>query len=328
VWFEKCWAMVIGCLKLINKEIKNNKKRMGNCCCITEATFSNKVALKFPHGKTGIEFSDEQKCFIDCVDINIWLKNIYKSQTFTNWVIYNDQMKKHNKKHHNSNGYHHGQGHAKGLVAWNDVKISWLCHSVPEFPAVFNGENGDISEIEYSELMYGQSFQYVEIPYHVDKLSDIMNQLSIMDVSIVEEKNHVTFPKRKNNSINTIVLSDTITHIAKSPKHQIDIYSQSIVIQYPHLWKVETWIRGHVIESDIPISLRRVRDVKKIKYKDVCYRESQDHSKWAVSDSTFYCVGDLNRMTSQYNKGGGGFIIDNKEISHAFREIICEDEAI
>ena len=297
---------------------------MGNCCCITSPTFSNKVALKFPHGKSGIEFSNLQKCFIDCIDINVWLKNIYKSQTFTNWIVYNDQMKKVYKK----TAHTHGNAHAKGLVAWNDVKISWLCHSVPEFPSVFNGENGEISDIDQSELVYGQSFQYVEIPYHNDKLCDIMNQLYIMEVNIVEEKNHLTFPKRKNNAINTLILSDTVTHIAKSPKHQIDIYSQFIVIQYPHLWKVETWVRGHLIESEIPISLRRVRDIKKINYKDVCYNESQDHSKWAVSDSSFYCVGDLNRMTSQYNRGGGGFICDNKDISHSLRELICKDDSI
>jgi hypothetical protein len=305
---------------LINKEIKNNKKRMGNCCRITEATFSNKVALKFPHGKTGIEFSDLQKCFIDCADINVWLKTIYKSQTFTNWIVYNDQM----KKHHQSQGH----GHAKGIVAWNDAKISWLCHSVPEFPSFFNGENGEISDIDQSELIYGQSFQYIEIPYHNDKLYDIMNQLYIMDVNIVEEKNHLTFPRRKNDTINTIVLSDKITHIAKSPKHQIDIYSQSIVIQFPHLWKVQTWVRGNIIESEIPISFRRVRDIKKIKYKDISYKESQDNSKWAVSDSTFYCVGDLNRMTCQYNRGGGAFIFDNKDLSHSFRDLICEDDSI
>ena len=297
---------------------------MGNCCCITSPTFSNKVALKFPHGKSGIEFSNLQKCFIDCNDINVWLKNIYKSQTFTNWIVYNDQMKKVYKK----TAHTHGNAHAKGLVAWNDVKISWLCHSVPEFPSVFNGENGEISDIDQSELVYGQSFQYVEIPYHNDKLCDIMNQLYIMEVNIVEEKNHLTFPKRKNNAINTLILSDTVTHIAKSPKHQIDIYSQFIVIQYPHLWKVETWVRGHLIESEIPISLRRVRDIKKINYKDVCYNESQDHSKWAVSDSSFYCVGDLNRMTSQYNRGGGGFICDNKDIAHSLRELICKDDSI
>jgi hypothetical protein len=313
-----------GCLKLINKDVKNNKKRMGNCCCVTATTFSNKVALKFPHGKSGIEFSDLQKCFIDCTDINVWLKNIYKSQTFTNWVVYNDQMKKVDKK----NAHGNGNSHAKGLVAWNDVKISWLCHSVPEFPAFFDGENGEISDIDQSELVYGQSFQYVEIPYHNDKLCDIMNQLYIMEVRIVEEKNHLTFPKRKNNAINTLILSDTVTHIAKSPKHQIDIYSQSIVIHYPHLWKVETWVRGHIIESEIPISMRRVRDIKKINYKDISYKESQDHSKWAVSDSTFYFVGDLNRMTSQYNRGGGGFICDNKDIAHSFRELICKDEIL
>ena len=189
---------------------------MGNCC--NQQVFSQKVALKFPHGKAGIEFSEEKKCFVECVDINEWLKNIYKLETFNNWIIYNDQMDKIRPKNHV------GLGHCKGIVAWNDNKISWLCHSVPQFPMLFDGKKNEISEIDQSELLYGQSFQYIEIQYHNDKLADIINQLYIMDATIVTEKNYLIFPKQKTNTINTIALSDTISHIAKSPKHHIDIY--------------------------------------------------------------------------------------------------------
>lgn len=293
---------------------------MGNCCK-SQLSFQNTFIIKFPHGKSGITFCDEKKCFIECTDINELLKKIYKETTFTNWIIYNDQM---DKIKTNEKKVYMGQGHSKGIVSWNDEKISWLCHSVPQFPSFFDGEKNEISEINQSELLYGQSFQYIEIPYHNDKLCDIIQQLHIMDVSIITEKNHLSFPKRKNDLINTIVLSHTITHIAKSPKHHIDIYSESIVVQYPFTWKVETWIRGHPIQSDIPVYLQRVRDIKKLQYGNTVYKEGQDQSKWAVSDSSFYCIGDLNRMSSQYNRGGGCFICNDKNIAESLRKLICD----
>jgi deoxyribonuclease-2 len=291
------------------------------CCISNQPDFKNKIVLKFPHGKAGIEFCDEKKCFINCTDINVLLKNIYKKTIFTNWIIYNDQM---DKIKTNEKKIHMGHGHCKGIIAWNDQKISWLCHSVPQFPSFFDGEKQEISDIDQSEILYGQSFQYIEIPYHNEKLIEIVQQLDVMDASIVTQKNHLTFPKRKNDTINIIILSDTITHIAKSPKHQIDIYSQSIGVQYPYNWKVESWMRGQIITSDVLPYLERVRDIKKLQYDNLIYREGQDHSKWAVSDSSFYCIGDLNRMTSQYNRGGGGLICDNKDIAESLRKLICE----
>ena len=42
-------------------------------------------------------------------------------------------------------------------------------------------------------------------------------------------------------------LSNTITHIAKPPYCHIDIYSEYLAKEYSHIWKVETWIRGHHI---------------------------------------------------------------------------------
>jgi len=271
-------------------------------CCITRDEFVSRVALKFPHGKEGVEYSEQLNGFVPCKDINKWIQEIYK-KSWTNWILYNDDMK----------DSHHKKGHCKGIVAWNESHISWLCHSVPNFPISF-----DHLEILESELIYGQSFYNIILPFHNDTLSSIVQQLYIMQANIYIMNTHLSFPKKINKEISTLLLTDNVTHIAKSPHHCIDIYSECIAQKYPCNWRVETWKRGHEIHRQIP----NMKDVISLQYQNCEYSEKQDHSKWGVSDTDYFWIGDLNRMTSQYHRGGGGFICKNKDISVAFRSLI------
>lgn len=103
--------------------------------------------------------------------------------------MYNDQTEKMGLKHSK-------KGHCKGIVAWNEKEICWLVHSVPEFPALFDGMT--ISELDFSELLFGQSFMYTHIhrkASHLpnksasqvnsgDMLEGIFTQLHTMDANI------------------------------------------------------------------------------------------------------------------------------------------------
>jgi deoxyribonuclease-2 len=283
---------------------------MGQCLCFEKEDNSKvKVALKLPHGIEGMEYDEKSKSFMQC-NIQTWLSNLYKNSTWTNWIAYNDQnhLKKVKK------------GHCKGIVAWNATHISWLCHSVPNFPLEFTGST--ISEIEKSELLYGQSFHYYECMFTSELLQSIFHQLHIMDICPIIEKYNELWKSEKvtTYTINKLELSDKMVHIAKSPSFKVDIYSEYLVKNYPAQWKVESWIRG----SKITMQCSLLNDIDLIFFKDFQYKESQDHSKWAVSDKEWYWVGDLNRMTSQYHRGGGGFVGTDKDISHAFRLLIKE----
>jgi len=263
---------------------------MGNCCCVGDTSLiKSAVAIKFPDGVAGIEYSDDLNQFIHCKDINEWLQSLYLHSDATKWVLYNDETSDIVEKVHRT------KGHCKGIVTWGDTSISWLCHSVPNFPREFTGKT--ISPIGGKELDYGQSFQYVELPYHNDTLIAIMKQLSIMQANIYVSNHDLTFQASREHEISTVVLTPTITHIAKSPHHPIDIYSQYIAKEYPSTWHVES-----------------------LNYDAVT---SQDHSKWAVSATDLYWVGDLDRTTSHFRRGGGGFLIRHAGISLAFRELIA-----
>lgn len=261
---------------------------MGNCCCVGDTSLTKSaVAIKFPNGVAGIQYSDDLNQFIHGKDINEWLQSLYAHSDATKWVLYNDETSDIVKK------VHHTKGHCKGIVTWGDTSISWLCHSVPNFPREFTGKT--ISPIGGIELVYGQSFQYVELPYHNDTLIAIMKQLSIMQANIYVSNHDLTFQASREHEISTVVLTPTITHIAKSPYHPIDIYSQHIAKEYPSTWHVES-----------------------LNYDTVT---SQDHSKWAVSATDLYWVGDLDRTTSHFRRGGGGFLIRHAGISLALRAV-------
>ena len=285
---------------------------MGNCLCFGDTLpTKSAVAIKFPNGVAGIQYSEDLNHFIHCKDINEWLQSLYLHSDATKWVLYNDETDDIVEKGQ------HAKGHCKGIVTWGDTSITWLCHSVPNFPREFTGKT--ISPIESSELVYGQSFQYIELPYHNDTLIAIMKQLSIMQANIYIANHDLTFQPSRNHEVSTIVLTPTVTHIAKSPYHPIDIYSQHIAKHYPSTWHVETWKSGHEIQDHIDT----VKDIKLLQYDTVTFKESQDHSKWAVSETDMYWVGDLNRMTSQFRRGGGGFLIRNDDVSLALRELIA-----
>jgi hypothetical protein len=290
---------------------------MGNsCCCFKTKQDICQVALKFPHNIQGIEYCPIKKEFINCPDINQWLKKLYINSNFTNWIIYNDDASK-------IGSTHHTKGHCKGIVAWSNTRISWLIHSVPNFPHTFDGTN--ISELELGEIIYGQSFQYIEIKFSEQDLLNILTQLTIMNANIFEKstKEDIIMPLISNTfkTHKLIALSNTITHIAKSPHFHIDIYSEFIASHYPFDWYFETWIRGHqIVETN---SMIPVDDIKKLKFENILWKESQDHSKWGTTlNSDYYWVGDLNRMTSQFQRGGGGFICKNKDIAIAFSKLI------
>lgn len=291
---------------------------MGQCCASSESVDSPSdvakvhVALKLPHGLAGMKYDTSSQTFEPC-HIHVWLSNLYKNATWRHWIAYNDQNYENRVK----------KGHCKGLLAWNDTHVSWLCHSVPYFPRSFTGTT--ISDIDVSEQLYGQSFHYYECPITPTLLRAIFHQLFTMEACPVFEHytgTTMTWEMEKCNfqsmAFSKLVLTDTLVHMAKSPKAEVDIYSQYVAICYPALWKVETWIRGHTITTPCPL----IQDCDTLAYKNIAYKESQDHSKWAVSDKDWYWVGDLNRMTSQFHRGGGGFVGTDAGLARAFRSLI------
>ena len=273
-----------------------------------------KVALKLPNGTDAVQYNEDKKVFEEC-NIDEWLQSLYKDKQWTSWIIYNDDTNELGNKTTCS-------GHCKGILAWNNTHLSWLVHSVPNFPQEFTGST--ISPIEHGEHIYGQSFLHLTRQADDAFVKQVVQQIHLMEAHVYMKHNvievpdipEVTSPKQKvtPKEMNIIEFSSDILHIAKSPHNKVDIYEYLDV--YATEWYVETWRRGHPINAP-----SHVKDVYKLCVNGVEYKESQDHSKWATS-SQYYWIGDLNRMTSQFKRGGGGFLVKHQGIATALRSFI------
>ena len=126
-------------------------------------------------------------------------------------------------------------------------------------------------------------------------------------------------PYPKINRINLLKISEDIVHIVKPHNLKIDIYSECIVKDSQDKWSIQTWKRGHMIQT----INTKVHDITQLQFNDNKWSSSMDHSKWGVSNNEYYWVGDLNRMTSQYDRGGGGFICRNNKLSECLTKLIA-----
>jgi len=292
---------------------------MGNCCNSNISNIKSDMAIKLPHTTEYISYDDTTKNFVKYPDINTWIQNHYCVSHWPNWVVYNDDIHKIAIKPTTSHG------HCKGILTWNNERIGWMVHSVPNFPRNF--KNNRMSMVEQGELIYAQSFQYIEIPFTDMMLNNILHHINYMDSNIYLENYTEDFMRYKNmiyptiNKCMTLKLTEDFVHIAKPHIVKIDIYADYLVKNSHEKWYVQTWKRGHHINT---INMK-INDITQMKFEDTKWSSSQDHSKWGVSTSEYYWVGDLNRMTSQYNRGGGGFICRNPDIVKCLTKLIVLD---
>lgn len=69
----------------------------------------------------------------------------------------------------------------------------------------------------------------------------------------------------------------------------------------------ETW--GRPLQPAWCTSNWQVNNVIQILIGDVVWFEPDDHSKWVLAGETYACFGDMNRMASQWKRGGSFFCL-------------------
>jgi deoxyribonuclease-2 len=260
--------------------------------------------LKLPHGQKCIRYHKGE--FLPMDSIQEWIQTLYPSN-WSGWAAYNDETTLTNKK---------TKGHCKGIVSWNKRKIGWLIHSIPHFPTEMSTTT--MSPILPSELMYGQSFVYIEMNYTKKQLDDIFKQINWMDANIFLHHNMPsTLSYFSPIEVKIMNISYRIRHHSKTSQHTMDIYGDHLCSLDASKWYVETWRRG----SPITKVTDNLHDINKLSWNEIKYKESQDHSKWAVSKK-YVWIGDLNRMESQMKRGGGGVLIRDSNMVKAFSSLL------
>jgi len=107
----------------------------------------------------------------------------------------------------------------------------------------------------------------------------------------------------KNNAINCSIFEDGI-----------NFYLQSKLV-------AQTW--GRPLQPAWCDAPYQVSNVKNISLGgSYAWNETDDHSKWALADSNYTCFGDMNRMTSQWQRGGSFFCLNSDSLLAAMKAIV------
>ncbi|UYV64169.1 crn-7 [Cordylochernes scorpioides] len=255
------------------------------------------------------------------------------------YLFYNDEI---------PSGYRTSQksGHAKGILGFNkDGSGMWIMHSIPKFPAV-DYDTGITSPIDPRQLQYAQmaicislnasamaeaaeQIRYVQPQLYAKrgKPSDATLQKLTSDAKSMwtnRPKWVKSAPFLREANLSPRSGSSSIKGFSKSRKLNVDLYGSILAPAYGTLM-VESWRRG----SGDPLP-SNCSSVETLNVQDVAlgsrWRTTDDHSKWAVSQSRYACVADLNRMNSQFYRGGGAICIDSVIISKAFRSAVEDVE--
>lgn len=231
------------------------------------------------------------------------------------------------KRESNSN-----RAHAKGILMLDEERGNgvWVTHSIPRFPPRLNQP----LEFPVSAQYYGQTFMCINFdlqkvgnnvvdhlrtmrPLVYDtRLSERMYQLlpNLRDLdtpkNLRDQKRRVSGKDRLVQIITTSG-GQLLNLFSKSKAFSKDMWAGWIDEELGSALYVETWRRGagSPLNSTCPPNEYHTNNVKDLKYDTkASWSFLNDHSKWAISDekdSGYVCIGDVNRMESQFKRGGG-----------------------
>ncbi len=294
------------------------------------------IALKAPAGLQCIyiEQGDTSWRADPGCDINSWVQSTVGSRSWTSHVLANDEPP--GLKPDSS------CAHSKTALFWNADEVGWLIHSVPKWPADFM-DGAVIGDIPPAEQKFGQSFVWLVMPTRW--LAEVLQQLQIEKVHVYasSEGAHVgdayAFPEgleallqpaahhhHTDPTLHELHLSDTVVHVAKNSQWKKDLFDDYCTPTWGGPCIVETWLRPKEAPTSSSCNVVRLR------WPDGSgYHETSDHSKWAVSATRcrqrWVWVGGVNRMHSQWHRGGGGVIIRDSALWSAFDGLVVQTDA-
>lgn len=254
----------------------------------------------------------------------------------TGWVLYNDEIP--------DGPTSLTLGHTKGVIGFDAASGTgfWLLHSWPKFPTP--------DDSAQPSPMYGQTFLCIALS--LDSLRVLATQMHhyqepqtylpriptrFADDDPLRLLTNGTVNALDDGGHNEITLTSlggkTFTVIAKNAKWDKDFWNDLVVDVIKASIDVETWIRGKDVippHTD-PSGTYNVEDIKYITLEKAglpwAWKETQDHAKWAVSEAdqgNWVCVGDINRMISQRQRGGCTIAFQND----ALWQILKDSEQI
>ena len=295
------------------------------------------------------------------------IKQLWSSNT--NYVIYNDQIPKLDTYYNDlyndllQDDLATNYGHTKGLFAFDATNDNgfWITHSIPLFP-LGPKQTSEYIGLGSNAFIYAQDALCLSVS--VDTINNMASKFLLNKPQIYDYKLTDTEDKYKYKNIKRLVEGEyskvklcestyletqkgtRFTLYAKSSEWNNDLYSECVTPSLEDTLWVETWIRGSAIGPRCPLSKYDTLDIKYLDfvidnddidskiYSSNSWSETQDHSKWAITENkNIICMGDINRMKTQYSRGGGTACFEDKTLHSIFKDATiqtneCNDNKI
>lgn len=296
------------------------------------------VAIKAPKGTDYLYYDSTTNVFTESPNsmndtstgaLSFTTKQLWTADAYAIW---NDEVP-------NESSYSFSYGHTKGFFAFDSNTDGFLLiHSVPAFPV------GPSNSTTYLGLggnawTYAQSFLCLSVS--ADTLNAvaykyILNKPHLYDTVFPSSYKPIygNISKLVNGGYTTAKLcaSDILITqgnvqfqlFGKTEQWNNDLYSACVTpIYQTDVW-TETWIRGSAEGPNCPTTGYNTLDIQGLDFGNgMNWSETNDHSKWAIAiNKGIVCIGDINRMTTQYSRGGGTACISNSVLFKAFQTAV------
>jgi deoxyribonuclease-2 len=250
----------------------------------------------------------------------------------TEYMIWNDSPPE-------AANYNYSVGHSKGIWAWNLATGDAIVvqHSVPQFP------QGPGSASKYVGLgsnawMYGQHATCFHTT--VAELARLAPLAELTVADIYDARTSADTPAALSALANGAARTDAscnwasfttaggvnITYFAKSTQWNNELYAECLAPALQTSLYVESWIRGSA-EGPACSGEQQVLDVRGVSYPGgLAFSEYDDHSKWVVGGDWF-CASDINRMTTQYARGGSAYCWVEPGLASSVAEAITSSDS-
>jgi deoxyribonuclease-2 len=252
----------------------------------------------------------------------------------TEYMIFNDEPP-------GQKSYNFTVGHTKGVWAWDletgDAMI--IQHSIPLFPIGPRGSEKYLG-LGSNAWMYGQHVACFSL-----KLDDLVRLVdpalltvpSVYDMRVSAETPGPLVALASGSAIAeaacisvsiSTVSGLNVTMLAKSTSWNNELYAACVAPRLDASLAVESWLRGSE-EGPSCTGPTTVVDVQSLTYPGgFAFSEYNDHSKWAVADNgSWFCPADINRMTTQYKRGGAAYCFQDTALANAILAAIAKSEA-
>ncbi|XP_064480026.1 plancitoxin-1-like [Ornithodoros turicata] len=231
-------------------------------------------------------------------------------------------------------------GHTKGVVIVDNTTSIWLQHSVPKFVENLYGGQYTFPE---SARENGQAIMCVT--FNASDVNTVARHLRMQYANVYERggpkylrDSHPQMDLLLNDSFirtsGANLYIDNITSlagqkfvsIAKRATLQVDIYSAVVTNVTQNDLLVQSWRNGAGGKLNATCNtMYTVVDAQQVRLgfqtNFIIWSSSEDHSKWAVGiDKPWFCFGSLNRMESQFTRGGEVLCMLEPMVSNLFRK--------